>query len=260
MQRSAEWFAQRRGKLTGSNLASCLGLVSYTSRQQAYARAIGEEVTVDGVAPEPPVNPACEHGVLYEPVAIRAYEKATGYAVQEAQFVLHPKHAYIGASPDGYIGNEGMVEVKCPYYIQKPHNDVPLHYYVQINCQLACTGRKWCDFVSWTSQNGMNIIRVFPDHILFDWLQREFYDQLYLELKDDSKTGFSKMKSGVKETLKEVIGDSLRLHKQGNQSTLCDFWHTLPGPDPFEESSDRDFDGDTDDALRRASLGTCAES
>lgn len=87
-----------------------------------------------------------------EPQARAAYEFLTGNAVEEVGFINHPSIAMAGASPDGTVGDEGLVEIKCPntatHIETLLSGAVPGKYRTQMMWQIACTGRAWCDFVS----------------------------------------------------------------------------------------------------------------
>lgn len=102
--------------------------------------------------PEPFTNEAIQWGIDQEPLAREAYTNRTGNAVTEVGFVDHPVLPFSGASPDGLVGEDGLVEIKCP--TTATHIDTLLSeefndkYKLQMLWQMACTGRKWCDFVS----------------------------------------------------------------------------------------------------------------
>ena len=93
-----------------------------------------------------------EWGTATEPQARVAYEVASHNFVDQIAFVDHPTIEWFGCSPDGLVGNEGLIEIKCPnsathweYYKSK---EPPKKYWIQMQAQMAVTGRKWCDFVS----------------------------------------------------------------------------------------------------------------
>ena len=206
MQYSTEWFEARKDKITASNIAGCLGLSRHTSRAAAYFNAVG--------IPSAP-NEACNHGLRHEGAAIEAYKTATGYQVSEAKYVVHADITYIGASPDGLVGNDGLVEVTCPWFALEgetpiPATKVPISAYLQMIFQLECTGRSWCDYVSWTETNGMSIFRVYPDADLFNWLTEkesiieELYDAIH-----SKRGGFAKFKAGKSKKMKEKIAVSM---------------------------------------------------
>ena len=98
-------------------------------------------------------NAAMEWGVEHEPFARGAYEAKTGNLVDQVGAIDHPSIAMSAASPDGLVGDEGCLEIKCPNtatHIETILGEEPAKkYYDQMQWQMACTGRKWCDFVSY---------------------------------------------------------------------------------------------------------------
>lgn len=153
-QQTPEWFAQRAGKVTASRVADVMAKVKSgeaAGRANYRAQLVAERLT--GTAAESYSNAAMQWGTDTEPYARMAYEAATGNLVLETGFVLHPDIGFSGASPDGLIGNDGLVEIKCPN--TATHIDyllastVPEKYKPQMAWQMACTGREWCDFISY---------------------------------------------------------------------------------------------------------------
>lgn len=237
MQRTPFWFEQRRNKITASNVGACLGLVSYVSRQKAYERALGSGGGESQAKEE--VNPACAYGIENEPVAIRAYESVTQNKVVEAPFVIHSEIDWLGASPDGYIGETGLLEIKCPYYSRTPHKNIPLHYYLQIIVQLECCGRSYCDFYSWTPGEA-NLIKVKADPAFFKWLYFTHLTTLYDAIR--TKAGnFPTLRN--RDELKMRIAQSMQTHIVNAQPSLC---FPAPEPDPFTSSNDEEIDGAID--------------
>jgi predicted phage-related endonuclease len=112
-----------------------------------------------------------EWGVETEPLARAAYEVATGNLVDQVAFVDHPTIKWFGCSPDGLVGDDGLVEIKCPQsttHLEYLEADQPPKKYIpQMMAQMACTGRKWCDFVSFDPRlpDGLQlfIVRVNAD-------------------------------------------------------------------------------------------------
>lgn len=153
IQGSPEWFAQRLGKVTASRVADVCAKIKSgwgASRANYMAELVAERLT--GVTAASYTNAAMQWGKDTEPHARAAYEFRTDCAVNEIGFVDHPKIEMCGASPDGLISEAGLLEIKCPStathidtLIGKTVDD---KYIVQMQWQLACTGRKWCDFVS----------------------------------------------------------------------------------------------------------------
>lgn len=152
-QGSPEWHAQRLGKVTASRVADLMARTKTgwgASRANYAAQLVCERLT--GVAQDTYQNDAMRWGVENEPLARAAYEFRTDHTVQLVSFIDHPRIAMAGASPDGLIGDAGLVEFKCPN--TATHIDtllnatVPSKYETQMQWQMACTGREWCDFVS----------------------------------------------------------------------------------------------------------------
>ena len=114
------------------------------------AQLVCERIT--GKPAESYSNAAMQWGTEQEPFARAAYEAHTGVIVEETGFHSHPTIEAAGASPDGLVGEDGLVEIKCPN--TATHLDtlisetVPGDYVIQMQMQMVCTGRKWCDFVS----------------------------------------------------------------------------------------------------------------
>lgn len=153
-QRTEEWYAARLGKVTASRVADIIAKTKTgysTSRANYMAELICERLT--GVRGDFYMNAAMQWGVEKEPEARAVYEAQTGSLVTEVGFTPHNLIKSAGASPDGLVGNDGLVEFKCP--ITATHLDtiltetVPGRYATQMQWQMACTGRQWCDFVSY---------------------------------------------------------------------------------------------------------------
>ena len=152
-QRTEEWFEARMGCVTASRTADVMAKTKSgyaASRANYMAELICERLTCErqgGFS-----SAAMQWGTETEPQARMAYEIITGATVVETGFVLHPEIAGFGASPDGLIGDDGLIEIKCPN--TATHIDtlladkVPTKYIIQMHVQMLCTGRAWCDFVS----------------------------------------------------------------------------------------------------------------
>jgi putative phage-type endonuclease len=154
IQGSPEWFAQRIGKATASRIADIVAKTKSgysTSRANYMAQLVVERMT-NQVA-ESFTNAAMEWGIENEGFARAAYESKTGVLVDEVGAIDHPTIAMSAASPDGLVGDDGCLEIKCPN--TATHIDTVLggeiakKYYDQMQWQMTCTGRSWCDFVSY---------------------------------------------------------------------------------------------------------------
>lgn len=152
-QRTDEWFAQRCGKVTASRIADMMAKTKSgwgASRANYAAQLVCERLT--GVQSEGYQNDAMRFGTENEPFARAAYEFRTDTAVELVGFVDHATIAMSGASPDGLVGNDGLIEIKVPN--SATHIDtllsqtIPEKYRLQMAWQMACTRREWCDYVS----------------------------------------------------------------------------------------------------------------
>lgn len=152
-QGSEEWLAARVGKVTASRMADLMARTKTgygASRANYMAELLCERLT--GQPAERFTNAAMQWGTETEPQARAAYAFLTDAVVVETGFVPHPSIADFGASPDGLVGDDGLVEIKCPS--SATHIEtlligaVPEKYVLQMRAQMACTGRKWCDFAS----------------------------------------------------------------------------------------------------------------
>lgn len=154
IQGSAEWKAIRIGKVTASRVADVIAKTKTgwgASRANYLAELLAERLT--SVPADSYTNAAMAWGTEQEPNARAAYEFRYDVTVEQIGFIHHPIIKMSGASPDGLIGVAGMVEIKCPQtatHIETlKGGNVPAKYKTQIQWQMACAGRNWCDFVSY---------------------------------------------------------------------------------------------------------------
>jgi putative phage-type endonuclease len=152
-QRSDEWFKVRLGKVTASRVADLMARTKTgysASRANYMAELICERLT--GSQAERFSSAAMQWGTDCEPHAKAAYAFLHDAVVDDVGFVPHPSIPDFGASPDGMVGADGLIEIKCPN--TATHIDTLLgdgidgKYITQMQVQMACTGRQWCDFVS----------------------------------------------------------------------------------------------------------------
>ena len=175
-QRTEEWFAARCGKVTASRVADIIAKTKTgysTSRDNYLAQLVCERMT--GKPAESYSNSAMQWGTDQEPFARAAYEAAKDVLVDELGFAVHPTIAMAGASPDGLVGEFGLVEIKCPNTATHIYTlltqIVPTKYITQIQWQLTCTQRHWCDFVSFDPR---------MDEGLQLFIKRVEYDPIYV--------------------------------------------------------------------------------
>ena len=150
-QQTEEWFAARAGKVTASRVVDLMAKTKSgysASRDNYLAQLIVERFT--GGKAESFTSAAMQWGNEQEPFARAAYEVRKGVFVDEVGFVPHPSIKDAGASPDGLVGDDGLVEIKCPNTATMIdtliNGTVPNKYYVQMQMQMACTERQWCDY------------------------------------------------------------------------------------------------------------------
>lgn len=205
-QGSPEWLAHRCGRLTASRVADVLAKVK--TGESASRRNLRTELVVErltGKKTEGFTSAAMEWGVETEPLARAAYEVATGNLVDQVAFVDHPSIEWFGCSPDGLVGDDGLIEIKCPNsatHLEYIEDDCPpKKYVIQMMAQMACTGRKWCDFVSFDPRlpDGLQlfIVRVNTDDKYIQMMEdevKQFLDEVttkvaYLKTRMENHNG-----------------------------------------------------------------------
>jgi putative phage-type endonuclease len=153
-QLSQEWFEARLGKVTASRVSDVLATrkgQESTVRAKYKLQLATERLT--NKKTDTYMNQAMQDGIEREPMAREIYEKLKDVTVEEVGFVQHPAIERAGASPDGLVGDDGIIEIKCP--IETTHTTnllerkLPSKYKPQVQFQLSTTGRKWCDFISY---------------------------------------------------------------------------------------------------------------
>lgn len=161
-QRSKQWYDLRCGKLTASNFHCMLGN-SWTSHSYLVEKAM-ERLTGKCVQHRFWTEDL-QRGIDLEPVACREYELETGCKVVHVGFVEH--NEFIGSSPDGLVGYDGMIEIKCPneknFWKLYLNPKVCPQHYTQIQFNLWVCKRKWCDYVVYSTMERPIIIRVERD-------------------------------------------------------------------------------------------------
>lgn len=195
-QRTAEWYAERCGSLGASAIADAIskgkdGKAGATSAN-LRARLVTERLT--GIPAATFKSAAMDHGIETEESARLAYEAFAGCFVSETGIHKHPTIAGTHASPDGLVGDLGLIEIKCPnsttHIETLKTGKIKTGYIYQMQWQMACTGRDWCDFVSFDPRLpiGLQLFvkRVDYDAALLDKLESEV--SLFLEgVADDVK-------------------------------------------------------------------------
>ena len=183
-QRTEEWFEARLGCVTASRTADVMAKTKSgysASRANYMAELICERLTGERQAGFS--SAAMQWGIETEPQARMAYEIMTGATVIETGFVLHPTIPGFGASPDGLIDDNGLVEIKCPNtatHIETLLSEgVQNKYITQMHVQMLCTGRDWCDFVSFDPRLPVEL-QMFIKRVEFD---KELADEIVTEVQ-----------------------------------------------------------------------------
>lgn len=171
-QGTPEWHDARKGRITGSMIGAILGVSPWQTREDVLRAMVrqyhGEESEFTG-------NIATKYGHANEATARMTFELTTGLSVVDTGF--HEYVDWAGASPDGLIGDDSVLEIKCPFKgIKKSLADQP-HYYAQLQWEMLCTGRKKAYFYQWQPDDDtLNIVhqdQAWLDHALPE--ARQFY-------------------------------------------------------------------------------------
>jgi putative phage-type endonuclease len=152
IQGSDAWKQLRLGRVTASRVKDIVSTTKtgYSTSRDKYMTQLLLERLTNTVA-ESYSNDAMQWGVDNEPYARSAYESAKGVLVDQVAFINHPTIEMAGASPDGLVNDDGLVELKCPMshtHLESLLGGLDDQYKVQVQWQMACTGRKWTDLCS----------------------------------------------------------------------------------------------------------------
>lgn len=218
-QGSPEWFKQRYGNASASRIKDVIAKTKsgYSASRENYLTELVLERF--GVFAEPYTSKAMEWGNEQEPFARAKHEIEHGLIVEECGYILHPTIEKSGASPDGLIGLDGVLEIKCPD--TKTHFEYllagkpPTQYIPQMAWQIICTGRKWADFVSYDPRapKGLDYfhVRYIPEPEYMEMLETEV--KTFLKEVDERFNELSKKL----ETLHEGVKDPQELPTYGAQ-------------------------------------------
>jgi len=193
-QQTEEWFNARLGKVTASRVADVIAKTKSgysTSRDNYMAQLVCERLT--NTKSDLFTNSAMQWGTETEPLARAAYEGFRDVLVDEVGFVPHPFIKDAGASPDGLVGDAGMLEIKCPNTSTHIETlllqNVPSKYYSQMQWQMACADREWCDFASFDprmpAELQLFVKRVLRDDAYISMLEEEivwFLEELNVKI------------------------------------------------------------------------------
>lgn len=203
VQGTDEWFAARRGKVTASRVADLMARTKsgFSSSRANYKAELLLEILTNTTAVGF-VSEAMKWGTEKEPEARAKYSETIFEPVVEVGFVDHPDILGAGCSPDGLVGDDGIIEIKCPNtatYLEILLTDViPQKWQTQIQMQLDCTGRKWCDFVCYDPrmpEGGQIYVKRVERDEMFIATMREMIITFIEELNND----VAKVKAKIEE-------------------------------------------------------------
>lgn len=182
-QRSPEWFAQRKGRVTGSRVGAILGFNPWQTREDVMRAMVREYHKAPS---EFEGNIATGYGNAHEDEAILDFELETGLAVEETGFHIYEDWA--GASPDGLIQEDAILEVKCPYGLRNggefKYAKDQQHYFAQMQWEMMCTGRNKSYFFQWSRHGHKVEVIDKDDEFLREacGVARQFYAEYLSEL------------------------------------------------------------------------------
>ena len=205
-QGSPEWRQARAGVITASRVNDVMARIK--SGEAAVRRNYKAEILVERLTKEPTpdgyMSAEMLRGIEMEPLARAAYEMKQDVMVDRVGFVLHPSLDYLGASPDGLVGDDGLVEIKCPntathlgYLLGRV---APSEYHNQMLTQMACCEREWCDFVSYDNR--------VPERMQL-FVVRLYRDDGRIEAIEKAVTEFDAEVREMAERLEKVLDNNM---------------------------------------------------
>jgi len=180
VQNSEEWFALRTGKFTASTFKDLFMGKTTQGYQDAIYKVAFERLTNE--SPESFTNEWMARGTELEPEARAWYEFERDVKVLNGGFFEY--NDWIGASPDGLVGEGGLLEIKCPKYSTLMNylmnKELPKNYYYQVHGQMLATDRKWCDFIAYHPKLPRLVLRVERNKDI----DKEILDKLFKAIKE----------------------------------------------------------------------------
>ena len=185
-QQTSEWFEARCGCLTASRAKAVIARKKngepYAEYYTVLEQVVGERLT--GIVASTGTTAAMQWGIDHEQEAREQYVIETGRDVALTGFVKHPSVRWLGASPDGLVGDDGLIEIKCPTTLthlkRVASGAVPEEYKPQMLVQLLCTGRKWVDFVD------------YDPRLSADWEKARFFCVRYEPTEEELQDALDK--------------------------------------------------------------------
>ena len=183
-QRTEEWFTARKNRVTGSSVGAILGKSPFMKPEDVMRNMVRQ---YHGYPSEFKGNVATDYGTYHESLAIMDYVQKTDNVVIPTGFSLYED--WLGASPDGLIGDDVLIEIKCPYGLRDKNPpefksiDYQSHYWMQIQIELLVTGRQWCHFYQWSAHGYMLETVQFNPLAIEEYLPKlkDFYNEYLVE-------------------------------------------------------------------------------
>ena len=183
-QRTEEWFTARKNRVTGSSVGAILSMSPFMKPEDMMRNMVRE---YHNYPSEFKGNVATDYGTYHESLAIMDYVQSTNNIVVPTGF--HTFEDWLGASPDGLIGDDGLIEIKCPYSLRDKNPpefksiDYQTHYWMQIQIQLLVTGSQWCHFYQWSAYGYMLETVQFNQLAIEEYLPKlkDFYNEYLVE-------------------------------------------------------------------------------
>jgi len=236
-QQGDAWIKNRIGRITGSRIADVISVLTRASgakkagdpsaKRDAYKlEVIAERLT--GRAKDHYVSPAMEHGTNTEDDARMYYESVMRQMCAPVSFVLHPRYDFTGSSPDSLVGDSGVLEIKCPetttHLAYHQGGVVPEEYVPQIQWELACTERQWCDFVSFDPRIQDPNLRFFYRRMKRDEDLIRHYTEQVLKLNAEIEYFFAEHNAKpIAPFPVEIITEDGEVLEQGAEGDVNDF-------------------------------------
>lgn len=196
----------RAGKVTASRVADVLSKVK--SGESAGRKNLKMDLVAERLTGKPTdsfTNSAMQWGTEQEPFARIAYEAYRNLFVEQIPFMDHPTIEWFGCSPDGLVGEDGLIEIKCPSttthieYLQE--GKPPSKYIPQMMAQMACTGRKWCDFASFDPR--------MPEELQLFVVRLNRDDAYIQEMEAEVKKFLDEVEQVLAQLKRKMYGDSI---------------------------------------------------
>lgn len=222
-QGTAEWLDVRRGKITASRICDVMDKLKKggegAARRGYRTELIAERLS--GLTEEHYTSNEMMHGTEFEPFARAAYEIGTGADVDQVGFVLHDRMDFAGASPDGIVGPDGAIEIKCPKTTTHIKwvlaGGVPEEHQDQCLWVMACTGAKWIDFISFDPR--------LPEGLRIFMVRMPRDEERIARIEAEVEKFDAEVNASVSE-LSGRVGCINKKEKEQHENTECDWQHS----------------------------------